>query len=84
LIWIFVVAGFISQLLTAVAVMSGFLLGSLSFTFFGPLLRLINLAFLLALIALVYFWILPGDPGSNAYCPPPLVFGPTQRRSAPG
>jgi uncharacterized membrane protein YhaH (DUF805 family) len=83
LIWIFVVAGFISQLFTAVAMMSGFLLGSLSFIFFGPLLMLINLAFLLALIALVYFWILPGDPGSNAYGPPPPVFDPTQRRSAP-
>jgi len=36
LIWVFVVAGFISQLTSAAAIMSSLLLGSLSLIFFGP------------------------------------------------
>jgi uncharacterized membrane protein YhaH (DUF805 family) len=83
LIWVFVIAGFISQLFSAAAMMSGFLLGSLSLIFFGPLVILVNLVFLLALIVLIYFWSLPGDSGNNAYGAPPPVFDPSQNRAAP-
>jgi uncharacterized membrane protein YhaH (DUF805 family) len=81
LIWVFVVAGFISQMISASAMMSSLLLGSLSLIFFGPLVMLVNLALLLALIVLIYFWSLQGDPGINAYGPPPPVFDPSQSRS---
>jgi uncharacterized membrane protein YhaH (DUF805 family) len=63
--------------------MSSLLLGSLSLIFFGPLVMLVNLAFLLAVIVLIYFWSLPGDPGINAYGPPSPVFDPSQIRSVP-
>jgi len=44
---------------------------------------LVNLAFLLAVIVLIYFWSLPGDPGINAYGPPAPVFDSSQDRSVP-
>jgi uncharacterized membrane protein YhaH (DUF805 family) len=81
LIWIFIIAGFISQLISLMAMMSWFVLGFLSFLFFGPLLMLINLAFLLACLVLIYFWCQPGDPGANAYGPPPPQFDPSRRIS---
>jgi uncharacterized membrane protein YhaH (DUF805 family) len=81
LVWIFIIAGFISQLISLMAMMSWFVLGFLSFLFFGPLLVLINLAFLIASLVLIYFWCQPGDPNSNAYGPPPSVFDPSRRVS---
>jgi len=83
LIWIFVIAGFISQLISAWAMMSSLLFGALSLILFGPLVMLVNFAFLLAIIVLIYFWSLPGDPSINAYGPPPPVFDPSQNRSTP-
>lgn len=79
LVWIFIIAGFISQLIAAMAMMSFLVMGLLSFLFFGPLVMLINLAFLLACIVLIYFWCQPGDPGPNAYGPVPPVFDPAVR-----
>ena len=77
LVWVFVVAGFISQFFHMMAVWSFFTLGFLSFFLFGPLLIIINLALLVACIALIYFWVQPGDVGDNAYGPPPPVFNPS-------
>lgn len=81
LVWIFIIAGFISQALSVLAMMSFMMMGFLSVLFLGPLVGLINLAFLLACIVLIYFWCQPGDPGANAYGPPPPVFDPSQRVS---
>jgi uncharacterized membrane protein YhaH (DUF805 family) len=81
LVWIFIVAGFVSQLLAAMAVMSSYGLGFLSFLFFGPLIFVINMAFFLACIVLLYFWCLPGDPADNIYGPPPPHFDPSVRVS---
>jgi uncharacterized membrane protein YhaH (DUF805 family) len=81
LVWIFIIAGFISQLISAMAMLSIFALGFLSFFLIGPLVMLINLAFLAACIVLIYFWCQPGDPGPNAYGPVPPVFDPSQRVS---
>ena len=81
LVWVFIIAGFASQLLAAMAVMSSYALGFLSFLFFGPLVLVINMAFLLACIVLVYFWCQPGDPAANVYGPPPLRFDPSVRVS---
>lgn len=81
LIWVFIIAGFISQLLAMLAMISFFALGFLSFFLFAPLVALITLIFLLATLVLVYFWCQPGDAGSNAYGPPPPVFDPSVRVS---
>lgn len=81
LVWVFIISGFISQLLAAMAMMSTFALGFLAFLFLGPLVMLINLAFLIACIVLIYFWCQPGDAGSNAYGPPPPVFDSSRRAS---
>ena len=81
LVWIFIIAGFISQGISLLAMMSFFALGFLSVLLFGPLIMLINLAFLAATIVLIYFWCQPGDPGVNAYGPPPPVFNPSVRVS---
>ena len=81
LVWIFIIAGFVSQALSAMAMMSFLAMGFLSVLFFGPIIGLINLAFLIACIVLIYFWCQPGDPNSNAYGPPPSVFDPSTRVS---
>ena len=81
LVWIFIIAGFVSQALSAMAMMSFLAVGFLSVLFFGPIIGLINLAFLIACIVLIYFWCLPGDPGVNAYGPPPPAFDPSRRVS---
>jgi uncharacterized membrane protein YhaH (DUF805 family) len=81
LIWVFIIAGFISQLISAMAMMSFLMLGLLSVLLFGPLVMLINLVFLVACIALIYFCCQPGDSGSNAYGPPPPTFDPSVRVS---
>jgi len=79
LVWIFIIAGFVSQLLSVLAMLSVYSLGFLSIILFGPMVMLINLAFLVACIVLIYFWCQPGDPGPNAYGPPPPVFDPSHR-----
>ena len=81
LVWVFIIAGFISQLLAVMAMVSFFALGFLSFLFLGPLVALISLVFLLASLVLIYFWCQPGDPNANAYGPPPPVFDPSVRVS---
>ena len=81
LIWVFIIAGFISQLVSAMAMMSFLMLGFLSVLLFGPLVMLINLVFLVASIALIWFCCQPGDPLPNAYGPPPPVFDPSVRVS---
>ncbi len=81
LVWIFIIVGFISQLFSLMAMMSWFVLGFLSFLFFGPLVMLVNLVFLIACVVLIYFWCQPGDPNANAYGPPPPVFDPSRRVS---
>ena len=79
LVWIFIIAGFVSQLISVLAMMSVYSLGFLSFILFGPMVMLINLAFLVAWIVLIYFWCQPGDPGPYAYGPPPPSFDPSVR-----
>jgi uncharacterized membrane protein YhaH (DUF805 family) len=81
LVWIFIIAGFVSQLLSVLAMLSVYSLGFLSIILFGPMVMLINLAFLVACIVLIYFWCQPGDPGPNAYGPPPPVFDPSRNIS---
>ena len=84
LIWIFIFAAFVSQLTTVIAALGATSMGFLGFLVFGPslaLLFLVNLAVLVAMVVLIYFWCQPGDPGSNAYGPPPPEFDPSKRVS---
>jgi len=86
LIWIFIFAAFVSQLLSVVSAISALSLGWFGFLIFGPsiaLLGLLNLAVLVAMVVLIYFWCQPGDPGPNAYGPPPPVFDPSRPVSPP-
>ena len=78
LVWVFIIAGFISQFFWIMGAMSFFWMGFLSFLFFGPLLILINLALVVACVVLIYFWCLPGTPGDNAYGPVPPRFDPSK------
>ena len=79
LVWIFIIAGFVSQIVSVLAMLSVYALGFLSFFLLGPMVMLINLAFLLACIVLIYFWCQPGDPMPNAYGPPPPAFDPSAK-----
>jgi uncharacterized membrane protein YhaH (DUF805 family) len=79
LIWIFIITGFIFQLILLLTMASFFFLGFFSFLLFGPELILIKLAFLVICVVLIYYWCQPGDPASNAYGPPPPVFDPSPR-----
>ena len=81
LVWVLIIAGFVSQLVSLLAMMSVYSLGFLSFFLFGPIVMLVNLALLVACIVLIYFWCQPGDAGPNAYGPPPPVFDPSKRVS---
>ena len=81
MIWIFIIAGFLSQILAAIAMMSFLAVGLLAVLLFGPLVMLINLAFLIACVALIWFCCQPGDPGPNVYGPPPPVFDASRRVS---
>jgi uncharacterized membrane protein YhaH (DUF805 family) len=81
LVWIFVIVAFVSQLIAAVTMLSAMSVGLAGFLLFGPLLALIgliNLAVLVVGVVLIYFWCQPGDPGPNAYGPPPPVFDPSR------
>ena len=78
LVWIFIIAGFVSQICALVAALSFLALGFLSFLLFGPSLILVNLALLVACVVLIYFCCLPGDAGDNAYGPPPPTFDPSR------
>jgi uncharacterized membrane protein YhaH (DUF805 family) len=84
LVWIFIIAALVSQIAAAVSVMSAWTMGVFGFLYFGPMLALmglLNLALLVVMVVLIYFWCQPGDPGPNAYGPPPPVFDPSQRAS---
>lgn len=78
-IWIFVAAGLFTQLFAAIGVVSTHALGILSFLFFGPVVLMMNMAFLAASLILFYFWCQPGNPCANAYGLPPPTFDPSDR-----
>jgi len=86
LVWIFIFAAFISQLMAAISMLGAISMGFMGLMFFGPalaLVGLVNLAVLVVTLVLIYFWCQPGDPGANAYGPPPPVFDPSRPVSPP-
>lgn len=84
LVWIFIVAAFVVQLSMVLTGFGALTMGWLGWLVFGPslaLLFLLKIALFVAGVVLIYFWCQPGDPGSNAYGPPPPVFDAAKRVS---
>ena len=81
LVWFFIIFSVVSHLLTLITMLTAVAIGWLSFLLFGPLVVVINLALLVACIVLIWFWCQPGDPGANAYGPPPPTFDPSKPAS---
>ena len=81
LVWIPVVGGFVAQMYAGMTAFSVWHGGWLPLLLFGPPLAIVELALAIAWIAMLYFWMQPGDPGDNAHGPPPLVFDPSARVS---
>ncbi|HKU64883.1 MAG TPA: DUF805 domain-containing protein [Rhizomicrobium sp.] len=82
LVWIFIFAAFVVQLTMVITAFGALAMGWFGFLVFGPsllLLFLLKIALLVAMVVLIYFWCQPGDPGANAYGPPPPVFDPSRR-----
>jgi len=79
LIWVLLIPSFLIQL---VGLLMWGPLGALGFlAFYLTIGWLLNLVALVAAVAAIYFWCQPGDPGPNAYGPPPPVFDPSTRVS---
>ena len=77
LVWIFIFAAFVVQLTMVITAFGALAMGWFGWLVFGPtllLLALLKIALLVATVVLIYFWCQPGDPGSNAYGPPPPEF----------
>ena len=77
LVWLLIIPSFIVQLF-GLLVWGPF--GALGFmAFYLTIGWLLNLIALIAMIAAIYFWIQPGNPGDNAYGPPPPAFDPSAK-----
>jgi len=71
LIWVWTFASLAMQLISFLTVISGPTGFFYFFLTFGWLISLISLVALVVSIALIYFWVQPGDAGPNAYGPDP-------------
>ena len=83
LIWIFIFAALLSQIISLFALLSFYGLGFPLAILYGGFAALINLVLLIAAVVLIYFWCQPGEPGPNAYGPVPPVFDPSRTVSPP-
>jgi uncharacterized membrane protein YhaH (DUF805 family) len=83
LVWIPLIGGLVAQVYREMADASVWLMGWLPMLVFGPLLFIVKVALFIAWVALIYFWCQPGSAGDNVYGPPPPVFDPSIRVSAP-
>jgi uncharacterized membrane protein YhaH (DUF805 family) len=76
IVWIWVIIAAIYWVLALLIALSG-PLGALAFLyFFFTIGWLFTLAYVAITIAIIYFCAQPGQPGENAYGPPPPVFNP--------
>jgi len=78
LIWLAVILFALAQIVGVMTALS-FAVGGPLGLLFVPGLGLVALANLMMGIVLIWFWIQPGDPGPNAYGPPPPAFDPAAR-----
>jgi uncharacterized membrane protein YhaH (DUF805 family) len=80
LVLIFLIASFAWTVAALVGLVSSFFLGGfLSFLLFGWFAWLLHVVLVITGLALLWFWCQPGDPGPNAYGPPPPGFDPAVR-----
>jgi uncharacterized membrane protein YhaH (DUF805 family) len=71
LVWALVIPQAIIQIVSLITIATG-PFGALGFlAFYFTIGWLINLVLVIALIALIYFWVQPGTVGPNAYGPDP-------------
>ena len=77
LAWAFLIVAAVSQIVTVLTALSWFFAGPFGFFFFAPSMAILGLLCLGIGVVLIYFWCQPGDPGPNAYGPPPPVFDPS-------
>ncbi len=76
IVWIWVIIAAIYWVLALLIALSG-PLGALAFLyFFFTIGWLFTLAYVVITILIIYFCAQPGQPGDNAYGPPPPVFYP--------
>lgn len=75
LMWALTIPVAISQVLSLAIFLAG-PYGALAFLSFLPITSLIGLWALIAFIAMIYFWVQPGQAEANAYGPVPPVFDP--------
>jgi len=77
LIWILLIPSFIIQLFGLLVWGPFGVIGFLAF--YLTIGWLLNLVALIAFVVALYFWCQPGNPGDNAYGPPPPAFDPAVR-----
>ena len=77
LAWAFLIVVAVSQIATVLMALSWFFSGPFGFFFFAPSMTILGLLCLGLGVVLIYFWCQPGDPGPNAYGPPPPTFDPS-------
>lgn len=83
LAWALLIVVAVTQIIGILTALSLFFAGPFGFLFFVPSLSILGLLTLGLFVVLIYFWCQPGDPGPNAYGPPPPVFDPSARVSSP-
>ena len=76
LAWIMLILVAVTQIIGILTALT-FIFGRFFGLFFLPSLSILGLLCLGVGLALIYFWCQPGDPGSNAYGPPPPIFDPS-------
>ena len=77
LAWVMLILIAVSQIIGIVMAMT-FLFGGFLGLLFVPGLSILGLASLVLAVVLIWFWCQPGDPGPNAYGPPPPAFDPSR------
>jgi uncharacterized membrane protein YhaH (DUF805 family) len=82
LAWLLLILVAVTQIAAVLTALT-FVFAGMFGLLFVPGLGIVGLATLVVAVVLIYFWCQPGDPGSNAYGPPPPVFDPSRPVSPP-
>jgi len=80
LVWLLLILVAVTQIVGILTALTFAFAGLFGFLFV-PGLSAVGLITLAVAVVLIYFWCQPGDPGSNAYGPPPPVFDPSRSAS---
>lgn len=76
IVWIWVIVGALYGIMGLLIGLTGPLSALAFLAFFLTIGWIISIAMLVVTIAIIYFCVQPGQPGDNAYGPPPPVFNP--------